>query len=110
MNIQEHIVVIPWYREGLGAQEPIHLEFLCTIRPLANSARFMIDAVDFIGLDPFRMAGFGRHKMKLRNKIRVELAKIYEVDLRQIGNIESAVMWYNDGKSREPDDVVLYGI
>ena len=97
MNVHEPIITIPWYKEGLGEQEPIVLEFRCSVRPLAKGTRFIIDAVDSTGPDPFIIPRFSRRKAQLQKILRAGIAELYAVEVENVGRIKNTVMWYNTG-------------
>ena len=96
IEIKEEVVIVPWYREGLGAQEPILLTFRCIVRSSKKLSRFYIDSVDFVGKDPFSIKRFRFHKKGLDVAIRLALSHIYDVELSQIGRLNRMVMWYYD--------------
>ena len=96
IGVKEEVVIIPWYREGLGAQEPILLTFRCIVRSSKKLSRFYIDSVDFVGKDPFSIKRFRFHKKGLDAAIRLALSHIYGVELSHIGRINRMVMWYYD--------------
>jgi len=96
MGVREEVVIIPWYQEGLGEQEPELLSFRCLIRPSKRHSRFYIDGVDFVGEDPFSIGRVRFHKKGLIAEIRIAISNIYEVELDRIGRIDGRVMWYHD--------------
>ena len=96
IGVREEVVIVPWYREGLGAQEPTLLTFRCIIRSSKKLSRFYIDSVDFVGKDPFSIKRFRFHKKGLDAAIRLALSHIYDVELSHIGRINRMVMWYHD--------------
>ena len=96
IEIKEEVVIVPWYREGLGAQEPILLTFRCIVRSSKKLSRFYIDSVDYVGKDPFSIKRFRFHKKGLDVAIRLALSHIYDVELSQIGRLNRMVMWYYD--------------
>ena len=96
IGVREEVVIVPWYREGLGAQEPTLLTFRCIIRSSKKLSRFYIDSVDFVGKDPFSIKRFRFHKKGLDAAIRLALSHIYDVELSHIGRINRMVMWYYD--------------
>lgn len=97
MNVHEPIIAIPWYKEGLGEQEPILLEFRCSVRPMSKGTRFIVDAVDFTGADPFALRHFSRYKVQLQKVLRAGIAELYAVEVENVGRIKNTVMWYNTG-------------
>jgi len=109
MDIHESVITVPWYREGPGEQEPLLLEFRCSVRPMSRGKRFIVDAVESTGPDPFTIPGFSHHKTQLRFAVRARIAELYAVEVEQIRNIHHGVMWYNtssqlDGEEEEEDD------
>ena len=94
IGVREEVVIVPWYREGLGAQEPILLTFRCIVRSSKKLSRYYIDSVDFVGKDPFSIKRFRFHKKGLDAAIRLALSHTYDVELSQIGKINRMVMWY----------------
>jgi hypothetical protein len=105
MDIHESVITVPWYREGPGEQEPLLLEFRCSVRPMSNGKRFTVDAVESTGPDPFIIPGFSHYKTRLRFAVRAKIAELYDVEVEQIVNIQHGVMWYNtSGQPDEGDD------
>ena len=96
IGVREEVVIVPWYREGLGAQEPTLLTFRCIIRSSKKLSRYYIDSVDYVGKDPFSIKRFRFHKKGLDAAIRLALSHTYDVELSQIGKINRMVMWYYD--------------
>ena len=105
MNVHESVITVPWYREGPGEQEPMLLEFRCSVRPMSKGKRFIVDAVDSTGPDPFVIPGFSHHKSQLQRTLRTMIAELYAVEVEQVGHIHYGVMWYNTGgQSDEEED------
>ena len=104
MEIHESIITVPWYREGPGEQQPLLLNFRCSVRPLAKGTRFIVDAVDSTGPDPFIIPGFSHHKSQLVGTLRAMIAELYSVTVDQVGRIRYGVMWYNTGGQPDEED------
>ena len=104
MNVHESVITVPCYREGPGEQEPMLLEFRCSVRPMSKGKRFIVDAVDSTGPDPFIIPGFSHHKSQLQRALRTMIAKLYAVEVEQVGHIHYGVMWYNTGGQPDEED------